>query len=159
MGNLSTFFFIFVAVLIVAGWISSEMISSKAARANKKSTMRAAKLEKENNQLTQAITREQEKYKHLRAEYEVVKEAKGQIREFEKEYKKVVRVYNKFSDSITSLKEMASAKKYSSNALARDVIAHIEENCPNKSQMNRMKDESTKEVFKRIKKRIDTNPK
>ena len=131
------------------------MISSRATRANKKASLRAAKLEKENDQLTQAIAKEQEKYKNLKIEYEKAREAQQSLKEFEREYKKVVRLFNQFSAGVELLKEKVSEKKYSSNVLSREVLSHLDEHCPSKDQMNLMKEESSKEVFKRIKKRMD----
>jgi len=155
MSNISTFLLIFIAILVIAGWISAEMISSKSARANKKSSLRAAKLEKENDQLVQAIAKEQERYQNLRSEYDKAKEARDQIREFEKEYNKMLKSYNRFSDGIDSLREMVSAKKYSSNILSKEVLLHLEEHCPSLDKLAAMRNESTKEVFKRIKKRME----
>ncbi len=153
-GNLGTFLFVFIGILVIAGWISSEMISSKATRASKKVNIRVAKLEKENDQLTTTLTKEQGRYKHLREEYEKAKEARDQLREFELEYKKLVKLYNQFSDSITSLKTLVSAKKYKNNSLSREVITHLDDNCPNDARLQLMKDESTKAAFKRIKERM-----
>jgi len=158
MDNLSTFLFIFIGILVVAGWISAEMITSKSARTTKKANVRAAKLEKENNQLTHEMAREQDRYKKLKAEYDKAREAKDQIREFEKEYKRLVRAYNKFSEGIDSLKNLVSAKKYKNNILSREVIEHMNEHLPTEAQMANMKEESTKEVFKRIKKRMEGEP-
>ena len=130
------------------------MIASRATRANKKTSIRVAKLEKENDQLTQTITREQEKYKNLRIEYEKAREAQQSLKEFEKEYKKIVRMFNQFSAGVEALKEKVSEKKYSSNVLSREVLSHLNEHCPSEDQMKLMKEESSKEVFKRIKKRM-----
>jgi len=157
MSNLSTFLFIFVGILIVAGWISSEMISSKATKANKKSSIRSAKLEKENNQLTHTLVKEQEKYKGLRTEYEKAREARDQLKEFEKEYKKLVKSYNVYTASVETLKELVSAKKYSSNALSKEVLTHIDTHCPSDEKAQKMKDESTQAAFKRIKERMASN--
>ena len=157
MSNLSTFLFIFIGILVVAGWISSEMISSKATRANKKASLRSAKLEKENDQLTQAMSKEKERYNALRKEYDIAKDARDQLKDFEKEYKKLLKSYNNYSTSIDSLTALVSAKKYGSNALSREVLTHINEHCPSQEKRDSMKEESTKAVFKRIKDRMGSS--
>ncbi|MDH3326284.1 MAG: hypothetical protein OEM38_06150, partial [Gammaproteobacteria bacterium] len=104
MANISIFLFIFTGVLVIAGWISSEMISTKATRANKKLTVRAAKLENENNLLTNNMSADSEKFRTLKIEFEKAKEARDLLNDFESEYRKVQREYNKFSSSIDSLR-------------------------------------------------------
>ena len=156
MSNLSTFLTVFISVLVIAGWVSSEMISSKARRESKKSNLRLAKLEKENDILTSSASKEQGRYSRLKEEFDKAKEARDQLKEFEREYKQLIKAYNQFSTSIESLRTMVSAKKYKSNALSREVIAHMDENLPNEDKIKMMKEESTRAAFKRIKDRIDT---
>ena len=154
MSNLSTFLTVFVGILLVGGWITSEMISSKATRATKKSNIRTAKLEKENDQLTASMVKEQERYKRLKEEYDKAKEARDHLKEFEREYKQVVKSYNQFGASIEGLKTLVSAKKYKSNALSREVLEHLDTSCPSEDKLKMMKEESTKAAFKRIKDRM-----
>ena len=156
MNNLSTFLLVFTGILVIAGWISSEMISSKAARVSKQSNLRLAKLEKENNQLTAESLKSQERYKRLREEFDIAKEARDNLKEFEREYKQLVKSYNQFASNIESLKTMVSAKKYKSNALSREVIAHMNDHFPSEDKLQSMKEESTKAAFKRIKDRMNT---
>jgi len=154
MENISTFLIVFIGIVVVVGWISSEMISRKATQATKKSSLRASKLERENNELTIALQKEQERYKRLREEYEKAKEAREQLREFEREYMHLVNAYNRFSANIDDLKKLVTEKKYKSNALSREILSHMERNCPSSETLQKMKDESTKEAFKRIKERM-----
>jgi len=157
MGNLGIFLFIFIGILVIAGWATAEMISSKTTRANKKFSARAAQLEKENDNLTKTAAKEAERYQHLKSEYDKAKEARDQIKEFEREYKKLLSAYNQFSNSINSLRDVVSAKKYQSNILSREVTNHLDAYCPSEEKMKLVKAETTQAAFKRIKKRMENS--
>lgn len=154
MSNITIFFIVFVFLLMVGGWITSEIISSKATKTNKKFRRQVSILEKENTQLQAALTDQIDRYTRIKEEYEKVRDAKAQIRVLETDYKKLSNEFNKFNGGVEVLKQKVSSKKYSSNSLAKDLIGMIDELFPTAEQRLENKADDTRQTFKRIKSAI-----
>lgn len=151
MSNLTIFFTVLTAVFVIGGWITSEYISSRNAKKNKQFAIAVAKLERENRNLISDLTTQTTKYTALKEEFEKIREAKAQIRTLENDYKKLRKVYERTADGIQSLRTKCASKKYSSNSLSKDVLIHLDENCPSQEQLLAMRHQSSQDVFKRIK--------
>lgn len=151
MSALTIFAIIFVFILIAGGWASSEYISHKNAKANKQLRTQVARLEHENDKLTQAMNNQQGQYNHLKSEYDKIKEAKQQIKALETEYRNLSNRYNNFNRGLDVLRKTVTSKKYLNNSLAKEIILLLSEHLPDEKQMEYNKAESSRQAFKRIK--------
>lgn len=151
MSTLTIFVVVFVALLIIGGWISAEYMSNKATRANKKFQIQLAKLERECDSLQNQLTTETNRYSSLKEEFEKYRDAKDQIRALEKDYKKLNKQHERVSLGVVLLREKLNHKKYSANSLTKEVLRHLDEHCPSEAQVAISQSESMREKFKRIK--------
>jgi len=151
MDKIYLFLIIFVVLLIIGGWISAEVISSRTTKSNKKYTKQLALLDKENTRLQTELAKETDRYTHLKDEYEKLREAKAQIRTLELDYKRITKQYNRMSNGIEQLRQKVNSKKYSSNSLAKDIVIMLDEQFPSEEQRKQAEAEGTKDTFKRIK--------
>ena len=157
MSNLSLFFGIFMVLLILGGWISSEVISNRTTKSNKKFVKQLTKLDRENSKLQGSLNREVDRYTQIKEEYDKLRDAKAQIRTLEVEYKKLTKQYKRTSNGIDVLRQKVGSKKYSSNSLAKDIKVMLEEQFPSEAQKALTKEEATKDRFKRIKSTMDAD--
>ncbi|HFE37369.1 MAG TPA: hypothetical protein ENK06_02975, partial [Gammaproteobacteria bacterium] len=123
MNNIVLFLTVFIFILVIAGWITSEIISSKTTKANNKLARRAAFLEKENARLESELGKQVEKYTRVREEYDKVKNLKTQMRTVENNYRKLSKQFERTSDGIDIIREEISSNKYSNNSVAKEVLA------------------------------------
>jgi len=151
MDKLYLFLTIFIVLLIIGGWISAEVISSRTTKSNKKYTKQLALLDRENTKLQAALAKETDRYTNLKEEYDKLREAKAQIRRLELDYKKITKQFNRMSNGIEQLRQKVTSKKYSSNSLAKDIVIMLDEQFPSEEQRKQMEAEGTKDTFKRIK--------
>lgn len=151
MDKLYLFLTIFTVLLILGGWISAEVISSRTSKSNKKYTKQLALLDRENTKLQSALAKETDRYTHLKEEYDKLRDAKAQIRTLELDYKKLSKQYNRMSHGIDQLRQKVTSKKYSSNSLAKDIVIMLDEQFPSEEQRKQMEAEDSKDTFKRIK--------
>ena len=154
MSNITIFFIVFVFLLMIGGWITSEVISNKATKKNKKFRRQVSILEKENDQLQASLTDQIDRYTRIKEEYEKVKDAKTQIRALETDYKRLSNEFEKFNKGVEVLQQKVTSKKYSSNSLAKDLIIMIEELFPSQEKRLENKADDTRQTFKRIKSSI-----
>ena len=151
MSTLTTFLFIFVFLLVIGGWITSEVISSKTTKTNKKYAKQLALMERENNKLQVALNNENNRYTHLKDEYDQIKDAKSELRGLNNEVKRLDRQIKRFKEGVEVLRKKTSSKKYSSNSLAKEVATVLDEYAPTDAQKEERRSENTKHTFKRIK--------
>ncbi len=151
MSALTLFAIIFFFLLLVGGWISSEYVSHKYAKSNKKLKANAARLEKENTILQQQYNRQTSHVKKLQSELENLKEARQKIRIVEQEYKNLQNRYNNMSRGLEILRKTVTSKKYMNNSLAKEIILLLNEHLPDAKQAEMNKAEASRETFKRIK--------
>ena len=74
MSALTLFFIIFLGVLMVGGWISSEYISHKNSKQSKRFHKEMLRLEKENEKLQNELISQIDRYTRLKADYDNVKD-------------------------------------------------------------------------------------
>lgn len=127
------------------------MISGTAAKANKNLAQRVKALETEKQTLQNELTKSSENYTRVKDQCDRVDDARNQVRSLETNYRKLTNQFNRTSNGIDIIREQISSKKYSSNSLAREVIMLLDEYCPNDDQRKQVKEEKTKDDFKRIK--------
>jgi len=151
MSNIVIFLIIFVFLLIIGGWITSEMISGNASKANKKLARQIAILETEKLTLQSELAKSTESYSKVKDQCDRIEDARVQVRALETNYRKLTNQFKRTSAGIDIIREQISGKKYSSNSLAREVLLLLDEHCPNSDQRKQIKEEKTKEDFKRIK--------
>lgn len=151
MSNIVIFLIIFVFLLIIGGWITSEIISGAASKNTKKMARQVAILEAEKLTLQSKLAKSSENYKKVKDQCEKIEDARAQVRTLETNYRKLTNQFKRTSTGIDIIREQISGKKYSSNSLAREVLLLLDEHCPNPDQRKQVKEEKTKDDFKRIK--------
>jgi len=151
MSTLTTFVIVFVALLVVGGWISAEYMSGKATRANKKFQKQLARLERENDTLQNQLNTETSRYSALKEEFDKYRDAKDQIRILERDYRKLNSHHNRLTQGIALLRDKMNHKKYSANSLSKDVLYHLDEHCPSDAQIAAAEADTARNKFKRIK--------
>lgn len=154
MSTLTLFAITFVVLLILGGWITSEVISSRTTKSNKKYTKQLALLDRENAKLQKALAKENDRYTMVKEEYDKLRDAKAQIRTLEIDYKKLNKKFKHMSNGIDELRQKVSSKKYHSNSLAKEVIVLLDERFPSDQQRAERETQGTKDTFKRIKETI-----
>lgn len=151
MSTLTLFAIIFVFLLVIGGWVTSEIISNKTTKTNKKYTRQMALMERENHKLQTALIKENDRYTRIKEEYDQLKDAKSQIRILETDYRKLLKQHNHIEEGLEALRKKTTSKKYSSNSLAKDIIIILDEYSPSDDQKEQNKTEETQDTFKRIK--------
>jgi len=154
MNKITIFITIFAVLLIIGGWVSAEIVSSRTTKSNKKYTKQLALLDRENNKLQKALDQETDRYTHLKEEYDKLREAKAQIRTLELDYKRSTKQFNRMTKGIEQLRQKVTSKKYSSNSLAKDIVLMLDEQFPSDEQKKQLEAEGSKDTFKRIKSAI-----
>lgn len=151
MSALTLFVLIFVFILVVGGWVSSEYISHKHSKNNKQLRQQVSKLERENNLLQNQLNSESDKFFKLKDDYEKVKDSKQQIRLLEEEYKALYNRYSNLNRGLDVLRKTVTSKKYLNNSLAKEITILLNEHLPDEKQIEVNKAESSRQAFKRIK--------
>jgi len=151
MSNIVIFLLIFVFLLVIGGWITSEIISSTASKNSKKLAQKFIALEKEHLSLQNEITRLTNNYTRAKEQSDKIDDARVQVRALESNYRKLTNQFKRTSSGINIVREKISSKKYSGNSLAGEILSLLDEHCPSEEQRKQLKNEKTKEDFKRIK--------
>ncbi len=151
MSNIVIFLLIFVFLLVIGGWITSEIISTTASKNSKKLVQKFAALEKEHLALQNELAKLTNNYTKAKEQSDKIEDARVQVRALESNYRKLTNQFKRTSSGIDIVREKISNKKYSSNSLAGEILSLLDEHCPNEEQRKQLKEEKTKEDFKRIK--------
>jgi len=158
MSTLTIFAMIFVFILILGGWITSEFISSKNTKLAKELRKHVAKLERENNVLQTHLTKETNKYTKLNEEYDKIKDSKQIIKNMEREYKALQNRYSNNLRGIEVIRKTVSSKKYLNNSLSKEINLLLSEHLPDEKQQEMKKTENSQQAFKRIKDGMGDGP-
>jgi len=154
MSTTTLTFVIILGILLVGAWIVSEVISHKTKKNNRQYSKRLSELEKENRHLENNLQRQSARLNAIKEDFEKIKEAKAQISTLEKEFKKLSNRSNEVSKGLLEMRLKVGSKKYSSNSLAKEVLEHLHEHCPDEQQLEEMRENSTRAAFTRIKNAI-----
>lgn len=158
MSALTIFAMIFVLILVIGGWISSEYISAKHAKTNKQLRLSVAKLERENNILQNQLINEGDRNTKLKDDFEKVKDSRQQVRYLEDEYKALNNRYSNLNRGLDTLRKTVTSKKYLNNSLAKEIIMLLNEHLPDEKQAEIKKSEESRQAFKRIKDGMPGSP-
>ena len=154
MSNLFIFILIFAVVLVIAGWITAEYMSITSGKKNKKYQQQLLMAEREKDHLLTQFNTESLKLAKAKDELDVLRDAKNQIRTLEREHTKLQAKHLKTLAGVGVIRDKVAHKRYSNNALAKDIIILLNEHCPTEEQMLEQKGEQTQSTFKRIKEGI-----
>lgn len=155
MSTLTIFAIVFLFILVCGGWITSEYISHKNARENKKLKKSVHRLEHENDRLTNQFNKQNTQYSKLKGDYDNLMEAKEYIKVVEQQYKSLLNRHTNFNRGLDIIRKTVTSKKYLNNSLAKEIVILLTEHLPDDSQIEMKKNEESLLAFKRIRDKIN----
>ena len=146
-----TYLIFFIFVLIIGGWILSEVISRKAKKLEKVYSKELKVLNKEKEDLIKSISKEDTRYTRIKKECEELRAFEETIPTLRKNHTQLIADLNHTQLKIDELRVKLNSKEYSGNPVVHDVIQIIEEYSPNSEDRKMKNEDKIRQTFNSIK--------
>jgi len=151
MDNIPIIFIVFIFLLVLIGWIISEVISRNLKKTNKTHSKEMNILMKEKARLEASLIKENKRCALINEEYDAMREFEATIPTLKKNYKQLKKEFSRSNEYIDKIRVRLKKREYSSNPVTSDVLVILEEYFPNEQEKKSNEDEKLKGTFSRIK--------
>lgn len=148
-------FAIFVFILMIGGWIISEIIAKNEKEIEQQYSKRLKQLKKEKSVLIKSLTKVESRRVGISEECDSLKSFEAEIPSLKKNNKHSSNELVCLYENINTLRVKLQNREYYSNPLADEALNILKAYFPNKEEQKANKQERVRGAFDRIKNSID----